>query len=172
MGSVALTLPAVVVGFGPGTMAQAATTPPTPTKPTGPTVPLYPTPKPAKPLSKIIDIASAYQAQDSCDPVAKPGVSAFMNLMLSTYKTSVSAGVVRSCYLGGTSEHKEGRAWDWHIPSTTKDRATAQHVVGWLTANHGEMARRFGIEYIIWNKHIWGAYRAAETSREAFPAWV
>jgi peptidoglycan hydrolase-like protein with peptidoglycan-binding domain len=162
VGSVALTLPAVVVGFGTGTMAQAATTPPTPTKPTGPTVPLYPTPKPAKPLSKIIDIASAYQAQDSCDPVAKPGVSAFMNLMLSTYKTGVSAGVVRSCYLGGTSEHKEGRAWDWHIPSTTKDRATAQHVVGWLTANHGEMARRFGIEYIIWNKHIWGVYRMAD----------
>jgi len=28
--------------------------------------------------------------------------------------------------------------------------------VNWLVANKGEMARRFGIEYIIWNKHIWG----------------
>jgi peptidoglycan hydrolase-like protein with peptidoglycan-binding domain len=158
MGSVALTLPAVVVGFAPAT-AEAATTPkPTPKSP----VTLYPTPKPAKPLSKIIDIASGYLPQDSCDPVAKPGVSAFMNLMLSTYKTGVSAGIVRACGVGATSEHKEGRAWDWHIPSTTKDRATAQHVLGWLTANHGEMARRFGIEYIIWNKHIWGVYRMSD----------
>lgn len=159
VGSVALTLPAVVVGFAPASGAQAATTAKAPTKPT---VPLYPTPKPAKPLSKIIDIASAYQEQTSCDPVAKPGVSGFMNLILSTYKTGVSAGIVRACGVGGTSEHKEGRAWDWHVPSTTKDRATAQHVVNWLTANHGEMARRFGIEYVIWNKHIWGVYRMAD----------
>ena len=94
--------------------------------------------------------------------MAKPGVTAFMNLMLTTYKTGVSAGIIRSCYLGTTSEHKEGRAWDWHIPATTKDRATAQHVLGWLTANNGEMARRFGISYIIWNKHIWGVYRMAD----------
>jgi peptidoglycan hydrolase-like protein with peptidoglycan-binding domain len=154
-GSVALTLPAVVVGLTPGgaSQAQATTTPPKSP------VTLYPTPKPAKALSKIVDIASAYQPQDSCDPVAKPGVVAFMNLMLTTYKTGVSAGIVRSCYIGATIEHKEGRAWDWHIPSTTKDRATAQHVVSWLVANKGEMARRFGIEYIIWNKHIWGVYR-------------
>jgi peptidoglycan hydrolase-like protein with peptidoglycan-binding domain len=169
-GSVALTLPAVVVGLTPSG-AHAATTPtprttPTTTPTTGPTtgptrtpVTLYPAPKPAKALSRIVDIASAYQAQDSCDPVAKPGVTAFMNLMLTTFKTGVSAGIVRECYAAGTSEHKEGRAWDWHIPATTKDRATAQHVLTWLVANHGEIARRFGIEYIIWDKHIWGVYR-------------
>jgi peptidoglycan hydrolase-like protein with peptidoglycan-binding domain len=151
-GSVALSLPAVVVGLTPSS-AQGAVT-------------LYPTPKPAKPLSKILDIASAYQAQDSCDPVAKPGVTAFMNLMLTTYKTGVSAGIVRSCYVGATSEHKEGRAWDWHIPATTKDRATAQYVVNWLVADKGAMARRFGIEYIIWNKHIWGVYRMADGWRK------
>jgi peptidoglycan hydrolase-like protein with peptidoglycan-binding domain len=163
-GSVALTLPAVVVGLNPSG-AQAATTPKPSAKPTSP-VTLYPTPKPAKPLSKIVDIASAYQEQDSCDPTAKPGVTAFANLMLATYKTGVSAGIVRSCYLGGASEHKEGRAWDWHIPATTKDRATAQHVVNWLVANKGEMARRFGIEYIIWNKHIWGVYRMSDGWRK------
>ena len=58
-----------------------------------------------------------------------------------------------------TSEHKEGRAWDWAIPATTKDRATAQHVVDWLSADNGVMARRFGIMYIIWDRHIWGVYR-------------
>src|SRR4029077_15548880 len=90
-GSVALTLPAVVVGLTPSA-AHATTTPKPSAKPASP-VTLYPTPKPAKPLSKIVDIASAYQEQDSCDPVAKPGVTAFMNLMLATYKTGVSARI-------------------------------------------------------------------------------
>jgi peptidoglycan hydrolase-like protein with peptidoglycan-binding domain len=165
MGSVALTLPAVVVGFAPGSLAEvssAATTPSTKTTTAPPKPVLYPTPKPAKPLSKIIDIASQYQAQDSCDPVPKPGVSAFMNLILSTYKTGFSDGIIRECGIGATSEHKEGRAWDWAIPNTTKDHATAQHVVNWLVADNGAMARRFGIEYVIWNRHIWGVYRQSD----------
>ncbi len=164
VGSVALTLPAVVVGFAPGPAAEAATTAKSATKsPTPPAKPvLYPTPKPAKPLSRIIDIASSYQAQDSCDPVAKPGVSAFMKLMLATYQVGFSDGIVRECGIGGTSEHKEGRAWDWAIPNTKADHATAQHVVNWLVADHGAMARRFGIEYVIWNRHIWGVYRQSD----------
>src|SRR4051794_21961003 len=133
VGSVALTLPAVVVGFGPATSAQAASTPTKPTAPK-PTVPLSPTPKPAKPLSKIIDIASSYQPQDSCDPVAKPGVTAFMNLMLTTYKTGVSAGITRLCGIGGPRGHKEGRARDWPNPPTTQERAPPPHRVGRLAA--------------------------------------
>src|SRR5206468_1917637 len=61
-----------------------------------------------------------------------------------------------------TSEHKEGRAWDWGIPDTKADHKMAQQVVDWLVADHGEMARRFGIEYIIWNRHIWGVYRMSD----------
>jgi peptidoglycan hydrolase-like protein with peptidoglycan-binding domain len=172
-GSVVLTLPAVVVGVtGAAQSASAATTPKPKAKVdatvgqvtggtpvlTGP-VSLYPTPQPAKPLGPILDIASSYQPQDSCDPVAKPGVVAFENLILATYKVGFSDGIVRDCGIGATSEHKEGRAWDWAIPATTTDRATAQHVVTWLSANNGEMARRFGIMYIIWNRQIWGVYR-------------
>jgi len=102
-------------GADPPPERTRQTTPKPSAKPASP-VTLYPTPKPAKPLSKIVDIASAYQEQDSCDPVAKPGVTAFMNLMLATYKTGVSAGIVRSCSVGAASEHKEGRAWDWSHP--------------------------------------------------------
>jgi peptidoglycan hydrolase-like protein with peptidoglycan-binding domain len=170
-GSVALTLPGVVLGVSgvaesasaatqlsaavPTTLPSAAPVKPVLTKP----VALYPTPQPAKPLSKVLDIASSYEPQDSCDPAAKPGVTAFMNLMLTTYHVGFSDGIIRDCAVGATSEHKEGRAWDWAIPATTKDRATAQYVVTWLSANNGQMARRFGIMYIIWNKHIWGIYR-------------
>ena len=145
-GSVALTLAPVVVGLTPSG-AQAVT---------------YPTPKPAHALPAAQDVISSYIPQDSCDPVEKPGVLAFQNLILTTFKTGFSDGAVRSCYIGATSEHKEGRAWDWAIPNTTKDHATAQHVVDWLVANHGAMARRFGIMYIIWNRHIWGIYRMSD----------
>ena len=171
-GSVVLTLPAVVVGIagtaesaGAAVNTAASTPPPytagggTPVVTNPAPVSLYPTPQPAKPLSKILDIASSYEPQDSCDPVAKPGVVAFENLILSTYKVGFSDGAVRDCGIGATSEHKEGRAWDWAIPATTTDRATAQHVVDWLSANNGVMARRFGIMYIIWDRHIWGVYR-------------
>jgi peptidoglycan hydrolase-like protein with peptidoglycan-binding domain len=157
VGSVALTLPAAVA-----VPASLPTSLPT-SAPIAPVltaaVPLYPTPVPAKPLSNVLDIASGYLPQDSCDPAAKPGVTAFMNLILATYKVGFSDGIVRDCGIGGTSEHKEGRAWDWAIPATTKDRATAQYVVNWLSAGNGQMARRFGIMYIIWDRHIWGVYR-------------
>jgi peptidoglycan hydrolase-like protein with peptidoglycan-binding domain len=156
-GSVALTLAPVMVGLAPGTatVAHASST-------TTPKAPTYPTPVPAKALPKTLDMVSPYIPQDSCDPVEKPGVAAFQKLILATYKTGFSDGAVRECYIGETSEHKEGRAWDWAIPATTKDHATAQHVVDWLTADNGAMARRFGIMYIIWNRHIWGVYRMSD----------
>jgi hypothetical protein len=33
--------------------------------------------------------------------------------------------------------------------------------VTWLTDNDGEMARRFGIQSIIWNKRVWHSYAGA-----------
>ncbi len=153
IGSVALALPAAVAV--PGALPSTAPLKPVLTAP----APLFPTPVPPRPLSAGLDIASSYLPQDSCDPSAKPGVTAFMNLILATYHVGFSDGIVRDCGIGATSEHKEGRAWDWAIPATTQDRATAQYVVNWLSAGNGQMARRFGIMYIIWNRHIWGVYR-------------
>ncbi len=57
-----------------------------------------------------IDNYASYVGQTKCDPVAKPGVIAFKNLVLATYPCTTSSGIERSCSVGGTSEHKEGRA--------------------------------------------------------------
>jgi len=107
-------------------------------------------------------------AQDSCDPTAKPGVVAFRALMLATYGRGRDGGIVQSCTVPGVSEHKEGRAWDWMLDSNNpRDRAVAQAALGWLlkAGPHGDPAwnaRRLGIMYIIWDRHIWGAYRQGE----------
>jgi peptidoglycan hydrolase-like protein with peptidoglycan-binding domain len=119
-------------------------------------------------LPATAEAPEPYVPQDSCDPVAKPGVIAFRALMLATYHRGTDGGIVRACADGATSEHKEGRAWDWMLNShNPSEAATASAVLSWLTGPgpHGELgwnARRFGIMYIIWNGHIWGAYRASD----------
>src|SRR5674476_862598 len=45
-------------------------------------------------------------------------------------------------------------------PRSTQ-KAIAHSVTAWLSANNGAMARRFGINYIIWNRKIWGEYDPA-----------
>ncbi|MEV4808183.1 tachylectin-related carbohydrate-binding protein [Nonomuraea sp. NPDC049421] len=102
------------------------------------------------------------QSQTTCDPVAKPGVVEFRDLLNRTYGTHTSS-IVRSCDVGGTSEHKEGRALDYHFNVNIPDQAAAANdLLNWLLATdrHGNvnaMARRFGIMYIIWNRRIWQA---------------
>lgn len=66
--------------------------------------------------------------------------------------------------MGGTSEHKEGRAWDWMVSvSVPSQKAAADSLLEWLTeedryGNDAAMARRLGIMYIIWDREIWGAW--------------
>ena len=77
--------------------------------------------------------------------------------MLATYKRGTDGGIVRACDEGGTSEHKEGRAWDWMLDvHNPQDAAVASAVLQFLLAPgpHGEPAwnaRRLGIMYIIWD---------------------
>ena len=124
-----------------------------------------PLPKPpVKSLPSALDVAPPYQGQRVCDPHAKPGVLAFAQLMVANYGVGTSAwGITRSCN-SGITEHSEGRAWDWMLSSANPDqKAIADSVVTWLSApdaqgRPGAMARRFGINYIIWNKRMWRAY--------------
>jgi peptidoglycan hydrolase-like protein with peptidoglycan-binding domain len=128
----------------------------------------YPVPPTPANLTKSIEALQPYIGQSTCDPVAKPGVSAFRNLLLRTYTDSGSLGIVRDCGSGGQSEHKEGRAFDWAMKvSNTRQRAEVSTLLSWLlkTDQYGNsyaMARRFGIMYMIWNKQIWKAYDAAD----------
>ncbi|MDQ1680702.1 MAG: hypothetical protein QOI42_1561 [Frankiaceae bacterium] len=127
-----------------------------------------PVPGVPKDLPTGIEDMPAYVEQSSCDPVAKPGVVAFANLLQATYPDSGSDGIVRDCSVGVTSEHEEGRAFDWKVYyKNPKQVAEAQAVFAWLLApdaagNQAAMARRLGIMYIIWDKHILGLYRLSE----------
>jgi peptidoglycan hydrolase-like protein with peptidoglycan-binding domain len=118
---------------------------------------------PSKALPSALDVASPYEPQRLCDPVAKPGVLAFAALMTSYYHVGNTGGITRNCN-SGLTEHSEGRAWDWMLSvNDPTQKAIADSVTAWLSApdaqgRPGAMARRFGIMYIIWNRRIWGTY--------------
>ena len=110
---------------------------------------------------------TAYQPQVSCDPEAKPGVAAFRRMILRRFDDGSDLGISRSCDPASTSEHMEGRAWDWGLNAKNRaDRQTAKEALTWLTEPVGgdvaRRARRLGIMYVIWNEKIWSTYAAAE----------
>lgn len=119
-------------------------------------------------LPSEIDGYATYEAQNTCSPSAKPAVSSFRNIVLQQHPATRSAGITRACHIGGRSEHKEGRAWDWWVNvNKPSERASAEQVIGWLLAtdsagNRHAMARRTGTMYIVWNRQIWSSYRANE----------
>lgn len=126
--------------------------------------------------------ADAYQEEDqqtTCDPTPKPGVVDFRDLILEHYPDTSDAGIGRDCtpesikkidhYQGDTSEHYEGRAWDWRVDAATQ-KDQAEEVFEWLLAERdGEahaLLRRLGIMYIIFDKKILGSYRIDEGWRD------
>ncbi len=119
-------------------------------------------------LGKAIEVFSPYQPQTLCDPTPKPGVVSFSQLLLTTYRDTRSLGITRSCASeAGTSEHKDGRAFDWGVdPRKPTQVAEAKALLAWLFAtdrygNTYAEARRLGVMYVIYNKRIWSAYSAA-----------
>lgn len=132
-----------------------------------PAVPAAAAPAGVSPGSAI-EAFAPYQGQTACEPVARPGVTAFRDLVLASYPGTGDSGIVRACSVGGTSEHKEGRAWDWRV--TTDDPTHVEQVadlMDWLLATdeHGNtaaMARRLGVMYVIWDSRIWKSYQAAK----------
>lgn len=121
-------------------------------------------PKVTTKLPVAIERLSPYQPQTTCAPVARPGVIKFRALILATYQGTGDSGIVRACSVGGRSEHKEGRAWDWRVSVKSPTQVRQVNALfAWLFATdaHGNryaMARRLGIMYIIWNKQIWGTW--------------
>ena len=151
----ALAVPLMAVGVASAARADtpAPTPAPSPAPAPAPAVPVAP----SKTLPAALDIRTQYQPQLSCDPRDKPGVSAFAALMKANYQTG-RTGISRNCQ-ADTSEHYEGRALDWMLNSRDpQQRAVADSVVAWLSAGNGAMARRFGINYIIWNAKMWREY--------------
>lgn len=113
-----------------------------------------------------IDDPAVYEPQTGTSPVAQPGVLAFHDLVLQSFPSTGSLGITRPAHVPGRTEHKEGRAWDWKVCRDTQGEL-AEALLSWLLATdrHGNQfaaARRFGIMYLIWDSHIWGAYAAAQ----------
>ena len=120
-------------------------------------------PAPPSGLPAAVEDPQPYVGQAVCDPVAKPGVVAFRDLLLRTYRGTGSLGIVRDCGAGGQSEHKEGRAFDWEVRySSTTQRAQVAALFAWLLRDsggqHDVMLRRLGIMYMIWHRQIYKAY--------------
>jgi hypothetical protein len=131
----------------------------------GTVAPALASPPNVGPFPPAIDDYSRYEGQSQCLNVEQPGVQAFRDMVMRAYPNTGRGGILRGCNVGGRSEHKEGRAWDWMVDANVPhQRAAADQVLAWLLATdeHGNehaLARRFGVMYIIWNRQVWSAYR-------------
>lgn len=159
---IGVSLLAVVLAMGLGQLpAEAVGTPPVafPKHPKGL--------EPAAKLPAKVDPTPAYAPQVSCNPVDLAGPKKLRDLVLMTYKVGGKGNISRGC-TEGLSEHSEGRAWDWMVNvNNAKQKAAAGDFLAWLTAKHGENAKRLGIMYVIHNKKIWGVYREKDGWRKS-----
>lgn len=117
-----------------------------------------------------IDPYAVYEGQSTCSTDPKPGVVDFSRMALAAYPYTGSYGISRECNLGGQSEHKEGRAFDWMVSaSNSRDVGAVDDMINWLLAtdrygNRHANARRLGVMYIIWNNWMWRAYDVTRTT--------
>jgi hypothetical protein len=105
-----------------------------------------------------------YDPARRCDPRAKPGTIRMIR-WLQRNSRGVFWGSYR-CEKWGKHEaslHAENRAIDWHLDvSNPADRKTARALIHLLLApdtmgNPHALARRMGVEEIIWDCSYWGA---------------
>ena len=115
----------------------------------------------AGPAAAQIEDYADYQPQEYCGPRAKPGTEALARWLVR--RGGGYGPISRRCGVGGVSEHKEGRAFDWTLDATRfNDRRIAQEFLefAFATDQHGNehaKARRMGIMYIIWNDSMYSA---------------
>ena len=117
----------------------------------------------ARSFGAVADAFPRYERENTCSPTQKPGARALRKLLRRTYGTSISSSTVRPC-TRSDSGHEEGRAVDWmtnkRVPA---QKAMARAFLAWMQApdsygNTYAMARRLGIQYVIWNNRMWRAY--------------
>jgi len=112
-----------------------------------------------------IEDLAPYVRQVSCDPTPKAGTLALGRLLTTTYP---GTGYVIGHDCGSesiASEHADGRGVDWIVSArSVTQKAQAQALLDWLfdadaTGRAYANARRMGVMYVIWNDHIWGAWK-------------
>ena len=110
-----------------------------------------------------------YQPQKKCARKAKPGTVALGQWLVA--RGGAFGGTLRSCSSGGTSEHKDGRAFDWMLDARdADDRAIADAflIEAFADDELGDtdaLARRMGIMYVIWNDRMYAAWDGFEPKR-------
>lgn len=115
-----------------------------------------------------VEAFAPYQGQTACEQLLRAGVVQFRDLVLAAYPETGDSGMLRSCGVGGVSEHKEGRAWDWRVSADDpEDVLLVDDLMTWLLApdelgNPAAMARRLGLMYVIWDSQVWKSYQAAK----------
>jgi hypothetical protein len=124
-------------------------------------------PVPDNPADHLVDIApdpEVYDPATQCSPKPKPGMTAFVG-WLQRHADGVFWGTYR-CEMWGPHEaslHAEGRAVDWHLDvSNPADRHEARRLIELFLApdsagSQHALARRMGVEEIIWDCSYWGA---------------
>ena len=121
----------------------------------------------ANPADELIGLpieASVYDPATHCSPKPRPGMLA-LQAWLEENVRGVFWGSYR-CEMWGTDEaslHAENRAIDWHLDAAVAaDRRVAQGLIDLLLApdaagNAQALARRMGVEELIWDCEYWGA---------------
>jgi hypothetical protein len=107
---------------------------------------------------------SVYDRATRCRERTKPGVVA-MTAWLQSHVRGVFWGSYRCEKWGRNSAslHAENRAIDWHLDAAVKaDRKAADRLFRLLLApdklgNPQALARRMGVQELIWNCGYWGA---------------
>lgn len=78
---------------------------------------------------RAAETGTPYLGARTCNPVLMPGVRKLRDLALVTYESGYDGSTARACAVGSTSEHQEGRAWDWMLDvDNCVDRRVAGHV--------------------------------------------
>jgi len=117
---------------------------------------------PGNPANRLLSVAiddEVYDPATHCNPAPHKGVLAALR-WLPRHTSGISWGTYR-CEKwghGSASLHAEARAIDWH-PTT---RAAAAQLIELLLApdrdgNEHALARRMGVEELIWDCSYWGA---------------
>jgi hypothetical protein len=126
-----------------------------------------PRPVADNPADHLVDIApdpEVYDTATHCSPKPKPGMTAFVG-WLQRHADGVFWGTYR-CEKWGPHEaslHAENRAVDWHLDvGNPADRHEARRLIELFLApdevgTQHALARRMGVEEIIWDCSYWGA---------------
>lgn len=115
---------------------------------------------PARAALPLEDYAP-YEPATVCSPSPKPGTVALRTWTVRRFGGGRGA-ISRACD-GSTSEHHEGRAFDWTVDVRRRaDRNRVHRFLVTLFAqdalgNPDALARRMGIMYVIWDDRIWSA---------------